>query len=97
MPPNVGEVRNALRAEKPAARSRSVPASSTASTCGENVGVLDRDPAVALDEGDEDVLAAQAGQQLVGRACRGTGRARDLVGEDLLVLDAGPHLRSPGR
>ena len=35
-PPNVGEVRKALREENPAARSRLVPASSTASTRAEN-------------------------------------------------------------
>ena len=35
MPPNVGEVRNALREEKPAAASSALPASRTASTPGE--------------------------------------------------------------
>ena len=36
MPPKVGEVSQPLRDEKPAARSCSVPASRTVSTCGEN-------------------------------------------------------------
>ena len=35
-PPNVGEVRNALRDAKPADRSCAAPRSSTASTWGEN-------------------------------------------------------------
>ena len=35
MPPKVGEVRKALREEKPAACSRSVPLSRAAEICGE--------------------------------------------------------------
>jgi hypothetical protein len=35
-PPNVGEVRKALREAKPSARSYAVPRASTASTAGEN-------------------------------------------------------------
>ena len=43
---------------------------------------LDRDPPVALDEQQQDVLAAQAGQQLVaGRGAEAV--AGDLAGEDL--------------
>ena len=51
---------------------------------------LDRDPPVALDEHEEDVLAAQAGQQPVA----GGGAeavAGDLAGEDLVILQAGLH------
>ena len=53
-------------------------------------GVLDRDLPVALDEDEQDVLAAQAGQQPVA----GGGAeavAGDLAGEDLVILQAGPH------
>ena len=51
---------------------------------------LHRDLPVALDEQQEDVLAAQAGQQPVA----GSGAeavARDLAGEDLLSMQAAAH------
>ena len=63
-------------------------------------GALDRDLAVALDEHEQDVLAAQAGQQPVARRAAEAVVA-DLVGEDRVVLDAGPHrahlVGRPGR
>ena len=50
-PPNVGEVRNALRVENPAACKRVVPSSRSASTRGRDGRVLHRyGLAVALDE-----------------------------------------------
>src|SRR6185369_3221610 len=66
-PPNVGEVRNALLAEKPACRSWVVPASRTAETLDE------------IDEYDEDVFALQGGEQAVARhgvCLRRRGRGR---------------------
>ena len=67
MPPKVGEVSQPLRDEKPAAASCCVPVSRTASTPRREGGALDRDLPVALDEHEEDVLAAQAGQQPAAR------------------------------
>ena len=58
IPANVGEVRNALREEKPAAANESVPRVRTSVHRGRDGRVLDRHPTVALDEDDEDVLAA---------------------------------------
>ena len=90
MPPNVGEVRKALRAEKPAARSCSVPAVEHGVDRGRERGALDRDLPVALDEHEQDVLAAQAGQQPVaGRVAEAV--VADLVGEDALVVEVGLH------
>ncbi len=43
---------------------------------GRERGVLDRDPPVALDEHEQDVLAPQAGQQPVARGWRRSGRRR---------------------
>ena len=59
-------------------------------TCGENEGSLDRDLAVALDEHEQDVLAAQTAQQPIGG---GVAKAvvADVVGEDRVVLHAGLH------
>src|SRR5205807_8920835 len=49
-------------------------------------GPLDRDPPVGLDEHEQDVLAAQRGQQpAAGRAAEGI--VPDLVGEDAPVGD----------
>src|ERR1700741_3803500 len=49
------------------------------------LGILECAAAVALDEGDDDVLAAEPGQQLVaGRATEGVDGA--VLGERLLVL-----------
>ena len=89
-PPNVDDVRKPLREEKPAARSRLVPLSTAATTRGENDGVLDRDPPVALHEHEQDVLAAQRGQSLAGRGAA-EAVVPDLVGEHRVVLDAGLH------
>ncbi len=90
MPPNVAEVRNALWAEKPAACSCSFPWRRAARTCGEKSESWTATLPVALHEREDDVLSPQAGQQLVGR--RGTEPVvGDLVGEDRVRLDAGPH------
>ena len=75
-PPNVGEVRKALREEKPAARSCAVPCVEHGVDARREGRVLDRDPPVALDEHEQDVLAAQAGQQPVAGRRRGSGRGR---------------------
>ena len=56
-----------LRAEKPAAVSRRVSASIAGTICGARSGTLDSAAPVALDEGDDDVLAAETGQELIGR------------------------------
>ena len=66
-PPNVGEVKNALRDENPAAVRALVPSSRTETMPGANGGSLHSGLTVALDEGDDHVLAAQAGQQVGGR------------------------------
>ena len=51
---------------------------------------LDRDPPVALDEHEQDVLAPQAGQQPVaGRGAEAV--VGDLAGERRAILQAGPH------
>ena len=52
---------------------------------------LDRDAPVALDERDDDVLAAQAGQQ-VGAGGVAEGVDGGCLRERLLVLDPGVHL-----
>ena len=68
MPPNVGEVRNALRAGSRRGAAAAVPLRrAPASTPRRERRALDRDPAVALDEGDDHVLAAQPGEQVGGR------------------------------
>ena len=67
MPPKVDEVSQPLREEKPAACSCRVPSSRTASTPGEKEEPSTRDLPVALDEHEQDVLAAQVGQQPVAR------------------------------
>ena len=52
--------------------------------------VLDRDPPVALDEHEQDVLAAQPGQQPVaGRGAEAV--VRDRAGERRALLQPGPH------
>ena len=57
---------------------------------GENGRALDRDPPVALDEHEQDVLAPQAGQQPVaGR--RAEAVVGELAGEPRAILQAGPH------
>ena len=52
-------------------------------------GALDRAPSVALDERDDDVLAAQAGQQLVAGGVA-EAVAPNLIGEDLVVVESRP-------
>jgi hypothetical protein len=76
-PPKVDDERNALREEKPRARVEH------GVDLGSEGRALHRDPPVALDEQQEDVLAAQAGQQSVaGRGVEAV--AGDLAREDLL-------------
>ena len=53
-------------------------------------GVADRDLAVALDEHEQDVLAAQAAQQPAGSGAAEAVVA-DLVGEDRVVMHPGLH------
>ena len=90
MPPNVGEVRNALRAEKPAACSRCRALVEHRVDLGREGRALHRDLAVALDEHEQDVLAAQAGQQLVaGRVAEVV--VGDLAGERRLAREARLH------
>ena len=89
MPPYVAELRNPLRDEKPALASRSFPSARAASTSGENDlpshGLL----AVGLDEHEQDVFAAQCGQQPVGgSACDRV--VLDLGGEHAPVVDVRP-------
>ena len=71
----MGESRKALRASSPARASRVVPLRRTAVTPGATSGVLDGDLPVALDEDDEDVLAAQAVEQGRRRRARRSGSA----------------------
>jgi hypothetical protein len=70
-----------------------------------DVRVLDRAAAVALDEGDHDVLAAQIGEQLAARGAA-EGVLLRLLGELRLVLESRAHPvhtvldeggRAPGR
>ena len=83
MPPNVGEVRNALRDANPAARSCVGAGVEDGVDLRRERRTLDGDPAVALDERDDDVLAAQAGEQVLRRRVAervGHGkRSRELV------------------
>ena len=60
------------------------------SDAGRDRGILDGHSSVALDERDDDVLAAQPGQKLVARGGP-EPVATDLVGEDRGILDPGAH------
>ena len=66
MPPNVGEVRKALRAEHPAWVNAAGAACAALRRRRRRSGALDGDLAVALDEDEEDVLAPQPGEQVRG-------------------------------
>ena len=82
-PPKVDEVRKALREEKPGALQLRGAAVEHGVDPGREGRALHRDLPVALDEQEQDVLAAQAGQQPV--AGRGVEAVlRDLAGEDPL-------------
>ena len=86
----VGEVRKALREAKPAAASRGPVVEHRVDLRGET-RILDGVAPVALDEGEQDVLAAQTGQQPVGRR---VGRRRgSLPRERPLVRRLGPDRR----
>ncbi len=63
---------------------------------GRERGALDRDLAVALDEREDDVLAAQAGQQLVAGSVAEAVVA-DLLGEDRRGRGCRPAPRAPCR
>ena len=69
-------MRKALREEKPAACSWAVAPVEHGADAGRERRALHRDPPVALDEHEQHVLAAEAGQQPVPR-----GRAEAVVGE----------------
>ena len=90
MPPKAGALTNALRAEKPAACSWLGPVVEQRVDGRREGGALDRNLAVGLDEHEQDVLAAQTGQQPVARGVAEAVVA-DLVGEDGLVVDVGLH------
>ena len=64
-PPAVGEVRKPLREPNPAARQPPGAGVEHRVDLRGELRVLDRGAAVALDEREHDVLAAQPGQQLV--------------------------------
>jgi hypothetical protein len=58
---------------------------------GRDRGVLDGHPAVALDEHDQDVLAAEAGEQPVAGS-GGEAVVGDLAGEGRAARQRGPHV-----
>ena len=90
MPPNVDEA-------QPAAAGAEARGLQLLGSRGEHAvdlrregGSLHSDLAVALDEHEQDVLAAQAGQQLVGRRVA-IGVAAELGREDRSIVDVGLH------
>ena len=89
-PPKVGEVRKALREEKPAAAQlRGAPVEHGVDA-GREGRALHRDPPVALDEHEQDVLAPQAGKQPVAGS-GAEGVVGDLARERRAVRQAVPH------
>ena len=92
MPPNVGEVRKALARREPGRPQPRGAGVEHGVDLRRERRVLDRDPPVALDEGDDDVLAAQPGQQV------GAGRVAERVvarrpcANACWSCDAGAHL-----
>ncbi len=90
MPPYVAEVRKPLREAKPALASRLFPWASVASTSGEKDAALHRLLTVGLDEHEQDVFAAQRGQQPV-RGRVGERVVLDLGGEHATIVDVGLH------
>ena len=96
MPPNVGEVRKPLRAEKPARVSCWLPAASDGVDLRRERGALHRDLAVALDEHEQDVLAAQAGEQaLAGGVAEAV--VADLAAKTRVVVERRLHGVAPRR
>ncbi len=64
MPPKVGEVTQALCVDQPALGQHAVLLAQDGVDARREARTLDGDLPVAFDEDDEDVLAAQAGQQV---------------------------------
>ena len=64
IPPKPGEVSQALCVDQPARASEAVLRRRTASTPREKLRALNGDLPVAFDEVDDDVLAAQSGEQV---------------------------------
>ena len=64
IPPKVGEVSQALWEDQPALGQRGGALAQDGVDAGREARAPDGDLPVALDEGDDDVLAAQSGQQV---------------------------------
>ena len=90
MPPYVADVRKPLREEKPATLQPLVPLGQRSIDLRRERTALDRLLAVGLHEHEQNVLAAQAGQELVGRRA-GDGVVLDLGGEHAPVVDVRPN------
>ena len=87
IPPKPGELSQALRVDQPARASEAVLLAQDGVDAGGEVRALDGDLPVAFDEGDDDVLAAQSGEQVrSGDAGFRVGAVEDLL-ETALVAE----------